>query len=73
MCEYGNTVICKLWVCAGDSHTGKGHWADKAVDACLADRVNALNAAGKLTRTCCCGHGKGNGTIWLQDGTVMNI
>ena len=73
MCACGQTQLCRVWVCAEDSHTGAGHWAEKAVDACLAERVNALNADGRLTRTCCCGHGKGGGSIILHDGTVIPI
>jgi hypothetical protein len=73
MCQHGQETICRVWVCAEDSHTGAGRWADKAVDACLADQVNALNAAGRLTRTCCCGHGKGGGAIVLHDGTEIPI
>lgn len=71
MCKHGQDVICRVWVCAEDSHTGQGRWADKAVDACLADQVKALNTAGRLTRSCCCGHGKGGGAIILHDGTQI--
>jgi hypothetical protein len=73
MCEYGQTRLCRVWVCDEDSHTGNGRWADKAVDACLADTVDALNASGRLTRSCCCGHGKETGAIIMHDGTTIPV
>lgn len=69
MCKHGNEVICRVPIHPEDSHTGKMYWADKAIDACLADRVNELNASGKFTRVCCCGHGQYKGSIILHDGT----
>jgi len=65
--------MCLVPVHADDSCTGTMRWAWKGVDACLSDRVNDLNAAGRLTRTCCCGHGKTPGEIILHDGTVIKI
>ena len=73
MCEHGKEVICRVPIHADDSHTGSFHWTEKGIDACLADAVNALNAAGKYTRSCCCGHGKGKGSIILHDGTVIPV
>ena len=73
MCKHGQERICRVWVCAEDSHTGRGHWANKAVDACLAVQVDTLNTAGRLTRSCCCGHGKGGGKIILHDGTQIEV
>jgi hypothetical protein len=73
MCKHGSEVICRVPVFPEDSHTGKMRWADKAVDACLATRVNELNATGQFTRTCCCGHGKYAGSIILHDGTELQI
>lgn len=50
------------------SHTGRARPEVKAVDACIAPIVNALNAGGVLTANCCCGHGRGPGWIALYDG-----
>ena len=69
MCQHGHEVLCWVYVCPEDSYTGSGRWALKGIDACLADQVKALNAAGRLTRSCCCGHGEGVATIILHDGT----
>lgn len=71
MCN--TSVICRVPIKAEDSHTGEMRWDVKCVDACLADRVNALNAEGRWTRTCCCGHGKHPGSIILHDGTVIPV
>lgn len=42
------------------------------VDACIADLVSALNAAGIPTVASCCGHG-GNGSVALADGRELII
>ena len=71
MCMHGQERICHVLIHPDDSFTGSYRWAYKGIDSCLADRVNALNAQGKYTRTCCCGHGKYKGSIILHDGTEM--
>jgi hypothetical protein len=62
-------VMCHVLVPAHLSATGKARWADKPIDPCLAEAVNALNKLGCLTTACCCAHGKGPGRIILRDGT----
>lgn len=73
MCKWGKTIVCRVPVMAADSHTGKARWDYKDIDSCLADKVNELNRMGKLTRSCCCGHGNGKGNIILQDGTEIKV
>ncbi len=73
MCEYGDTVPLVVPIGADGSHTGKFRWAEKPVDRCLAPIVQALNDAGILTESCCCGHGRGFGYIGLRDGRIMRI
>lgn len=68
MCEWGDTVPVVVTICAEDSHTGKERLATKLVDRCISDIVRALNAGGVATRSSCCGHGAGEGSIILQDG-----
>lgn len=68
MCKWGNTVIMCVPIHADDSHTGAFRWADKAIDSCIADVVQALNDAGIYTRSSCCGHGRSIGGITLHDG-----
>lgn len=43
------------------------------IDFCIADIVNALNAANIKTEASCCGHGKIPGSIILSDGRVLTI
>ena len=43
------------------------------IDFCIADIVAALNAANITTSMSCCGHGKQNGAIVLDDGRVLHI
>jgi len=73
MCRHGQQRNCRVWLSPALSHTGRGRWAIKPIDLCLADRVDALNAAGRFTRSCCCGHGKGPGDISLYGGVRIKI
>jgi len=43
------------------------------VDFCIADIVAALNAANIITVASCCGHGKMNAAIALEDGREIEI
>ena len=43
------------------------------IDLCIADIVAALNAANIATEASCCGHGKHNGNIVLEDGRWIDI
>jgi len=43
------------------------------IDLCIADIVAALNAANIVTVASCCGHGKHDGNIELEDGRTITI
>lgn len=43
------------------------------IDPCIAHIIAALNAANIITTCSCCGHGKTDGTIMLDDGRVLTI
>jgi DNA-binding NtrC family response regulator len=43
------------------------------IDYCIADIVAALNAGGIVTIASCCGHGKTDGIISLEDGRELLI
>ena len=73
MCEWGSEVMLRVPIAAEDSHTGTLRWAEKGVDACIAPIVKALNDAGILTASSCCGHGKAEGSILLHDGRRITI
>lgn len=45
----------------------------RAIDACIAPLVKALNDAGFGTRASCCGHGDSLGNIVLTDGRELLI
>lgn len=43
------------------------------VDYCVSHIVAALNAGGVRTVSSCCGHGKFNGHVILEDGQFLDI
>jgi len=43
------------------------------IDWCIHSIVAALNASGIYTSACCCGHGKQDGRIDLEDGRILII
>jgi len=43
------------------------------IDLCIADILAALNAANITTLASCCGHGKLDGNIELEDGRTLTI
>lgn len=45
----------------------------RGIDLCIADIVAALNAANIATIGSCCGHGKQDGTILLEDNRQLFI
>lgn len=73
MCAWGNYIKLKVPISKELSYTGKARWAIKPIDSCIAPIVKALNKSGILTKSCCCGHGKKNGAILLQDGRKLLI
>jgi hypothetical protein len=73
MCATGNDVLCRVNIPAELSYTGEARWDIKGIDKCIATLVDALNHAGILTSQSCCGHGKRDGRIDLQDGRVLLI
>ena len=73
MCEYGDTVPVEVTVPAHLSCTHKPHPKVVPVDRCLASIIKALDTAGLLTSSCCCGHGRRQGMIMLADGRVLEV
>lgn len=45
----------------------------RCIDWCIHHIVAALNAGGVKTFACCCGHGKQDGNIVLEDGRILII
>ena len=73
MCKEGDTVPVKVKIPADLSCTGKEHWAIRQIDRCIAPIVKALQKGGIDMRGSCCGHGKMDGYIHLQDGRILII
>ena len=73
MCEWGNSIQLNVLIPANLSHTGNARWEEKDIDKCIAPIVDALNKASIFTASCCCGHRKELGHIWLQDGRILII
>jgi len=73
MCRYGDTVPVCVKIPADLSHSGKSYWRAMKIDRCIAPIVKALQEGGIDMRASCCGHGKTDGKINLQDGRVLVI
>ena len=73
MCKWGETTDVKVWIPAELSHDGKARWAMKPLDNCIVDIVKGLNNMGVYTIGSCCGHGKGDGEIFLEDGRELIV
>lgn len=73
MCSWGDTVPVLVKIPADLSSTGREKWRDCKIDACIAALVVALQVAGIDMRGSCCGHGKCEGDIHLQDGRALLI
>jgi len=72
MC-HNKTVPILVKIPADLSHTGAEFWKLAEIDSCISHLVFTLQAAGIDMRGSCCGHGKGDGHIDLQDGRVLVI
>ena len=73
MCQWGTEELLTVTIPARLSHTREARQAVKGIDACLAPLVQALNDAGIVTISSCCGHGKEDGVIILADGRQLVI
>ena len=73
MCKWGNSVYMELVVQPEQSFDGKARMKVVAIDTCIAPMVKALNNAGIVTISSCCGHGKSAGSIMLADGRELII
>lgn len=73
MCEWGEYEEVEVMIPADLSCTGKSYKKVARIDKCIAPLVRALNKAGIGTRSSCCGHGKRDGHISLQDGHILIV
>lgn len=73
MCEPGESVYVLVNMPEDLSSDGSAKVTYKKIDKCIAPLVWALQRGGIDMRASCCGHGKGAGVIYLQDGRVLVI
>ena len=73
MCDWGTTISVPVKIAADLSCTGRSRWKYAEIDSCIAPTVRALQEAGVDMRSSCCGHGKSDGYIELQDGVLLLI
>lgn len=73
MCKLGEYELVKVKIPADLSHTGKPYWKKTKIDKCISSIVRALQEGGIDMRGSCCGHGKMDGDIHLQDGRILII
>lgn len=72
MCQ--ETVDCQVTIKGSHAHEGVDTIKTKPIDACIADIVQALEAAGIHMYSSCCGHGSdAGGEIALADGRNLRI
>ncbi len=73
MCKHGTTRNVSVKIPADLSYTGYARFTMRDIDECIAPIVQALQQAGIDMRGSCCGHGKADGYITLQDGRELMI
>lgn len=73
MCKWGTYEKVEVTIPAELSYTGEERKAVKKIDKCIAPIVRALEQAGIKMSASCCGHGKVDGRIDLQDGRILII
>lgn len=73
VCNWGNTRDVEVYIQPRLSHTNIGRRDIKKIDSCIATIVEALQAKGINMISSCCGHGKCDGEIVLQDGRMLII
>ena len=73
MCKWGTTRGVWVKIPADLSCTGFARFKYEQVDFCIASIIQALQQGGIDMRGSCCGHGKADGYIALQDGRELII
>ncbi len=73
MCKWGNTKSVKVKISDDLSFTKSKRWSVKKIDFCIVPIVEALQNADIYMRGSCCGHGKTEGVIDLQDGRILLV
>ena len=72
-CPCRETISVKCTIPADLAHDGVAYLKDCPIDKCIAPIVKALEEGGVMMAGSCCGHGKSDGEILLQDGRKLVI
>lgn len=70
MCKSGTDTFMDLDVQKRD---GTFVRKTRLIDYCVAPLVFALNSANIRTHGSCCGHGRNDGEIFLEDGRILRV
>ena len=70
MCKHGSIIHMDLDVRFRDGTLVR---KTRQVDLCVGPLVFALNSAGIRTHGACCGHGRNDGEILLEDGRILRV
>ena len=73
MCDWGVTEAVLVKIPVDLACDGRTKWRLVGIDACIAPIVRALQLGGIDMQGSCCGHGKKEGNIYLQDGRLLLI
>lgn len=73
MCEHGMTTLVEVTIPANLSHKEVAYKKMSPIDSCIASIVDALEKGGVMMGGSCCGHGKSEGSIMLEDGRELVI
>ena len=73
MCEWGTDELVNVKIPVDLACSGKSYWKKMKIDRCIAPLVKSLQEGGIDMRGSCCGHGKRDGEIELQDGRILII
>jgi hypothetical protein len=66
MCDHNTATVMVSVRTSSDSD----EWKLVPIDSCLAPIIDALQKGGIVTSRCCCGHGKTDGFILLEDRLI---
>lgn len=73
MCAHDDCVHVNVLIPAELACSGAAYRRDMLIDRCIAPLVDALQKGGIDMNSSCCGHGKHEGHISLQDGRLLLV
>lgn len=73
MCQHREDTLVNVLIPADLSCIGVARWKETKIDHCIAPIVKALQEAEINMRGSCCGHGRSEGYIHLEDGRYFLI